>query len=432
MKKSKNRYLQSEKLLERALDSIPLGSQTFSKSKTQLSKGVSPFFAKKAKGAILTDVDGNDYIDFVSSLASITLGYNDEDVLNAVSEQLQLGTIFSLPCELEILVAEKIISLVPCAESVRFGKNGSDATAGAIRAARSYTNREHVIVCGYHGWQDWYIGSTARNAGVPKSTQALTHTFTYNDIESLKSKFETLKDQVAAVIMEPMNVFEPKPGFLDEVKRITHQNGALLIFDETITGFRYDLGGAQNLFGVTPDLATFGKGLANGYPLSAIAGRKDIMGELEKAFFSFTFGGEALSLAASLATLHKLESQNILGEIKETGIYLLKELDKVISEFDLNDYFKTAGHPTWSFIIVQDTPFANMWELKSLLQQEMFANGIYMIGSHNLNFAIKKAHIDKLMSVYRSYFGLVIRCKNGTPISELLESKVLEPLFKVR
>ena len=162
------RYLHSEDLLKKALKVIPLGSQTFSKSKTQYPYGVSPYFIKRAKGSHVWDADDNEYIDFVNALAAVTLGYNDPDVTNAVKAQLEEGTIFSLPHELEIKVAEKIVEMVPCAEMVRFGKNGSDATAGAIRLARAYTRRDRVAVCGYHGWQDWDIGSTSRNRGVPR------------------------------------------------------------------------------------------------------------------------------------------------------------------------------------------------------------------------------------------------------------------------
>jgi glutamate-1-semialdehyde 2,1-aminomutase len=274
-------YHNSEKLLERALRTIPLGSQTFSKSKTQYPLGVSPFFIQRGLGSRVWDVDANEYIDFINSLAAITLGYQDPDVDSAVVAQLRQGVIFSLPHPIEMEVAEKIVELVPCAEMVRFGKNGSDATAGAVRLARAFTGRDHVAVCGYHGWQDWYIASTARNRGVPVATKALTHTWSYNDIASLEKVFQTFPQDIAAVMLEPMNLVEPQPGFLQAVKELAHKHGALLIFDETVTGFRYAIGGAQQAFGVTPDLATFGKGLANGYPISAIAGRADVMRLME-------------------------------------------------------------------------------------------------------------------------------------------------------
>src|SRR3972149_2492408 len=183
------RYSNSEKMLERALKIIPLGSQTFSKSKTQYPYGVSPYFIKRGQGSHVWDVDGNEYIDFVNALAAITLGYDDPDVTEAVRKQLADGVIFSLAHPVEVLVAEKIIEMVPCAEMVRFGKNGSDATAGAIRLARAYTGRDHVLVCGYHGWQDWYIGSTGPNRGGPAAGRALAHSFAYNDIDGLGKWF---------------------------------------------------------------------------------------------------------------------------------------------------------------------------------------------------------------------------------------------------
>ena len=185
-------YKKSEALLARAEKSIPLGTQTFSKSKTQFPYGISTYFIERGEGRRVWDVDGNEYIDFINGLAAITLGYNDPDVNAAVQTQLTKGTIFSLAHPIEMEVAEKICEMVPCAEKVRFGKNGSDATSGCIRLARAYTGREHVLVCGYHGWQDWYIGSTARHIGVPECTRELTHSFDFNDIESLKTKLEEL------------------------------------------------------------------------------------------------------------------------------------------------------------------------------------------------------------------------------------------------
>jgi len=286
-----HKFLNSEKLLESARLSIPLGSQTFSKSITQLPFGVSPYFAKSAKGSKLIDVDDNQYIDFISALAAVNIGYLDEDITKAVIEQVQKGSIFSLSSELEIALAQKLNEIIPCSEMVRFGKNGSDVTSAAIRIARAYTKKDLVVVCGYHGWQDWYISSTTRNKGIPKDICKLTKKFNYNDIDSLKKIFKENKDNIACVILEPMNIKYPENNFLEKVKEITHQNNALLIFDEMITGFRFGLGGASEYFEITPDLATFGKAMANGYPISAICGKKEYMRMFEEVFFSFTFGG---------------------------------------------------------------------------------------------------------------------------------------------
>lgn len=419
-------------MLERALKTIPLGSQTFSKSKTQLPVGVSPFFASKGDGAYLWDVDGNKYIDFANSLCSITLGYNDPDVTKAVEKQLHEGTIYSISHELEVLVAEKIVEMVPCAEMVRFGKNGSDATSGAIRLARAFTKRDHVLVCGYHGWQDWYIGSTTRDLGVPQNIKDLTHKFFYNDINSLQTKLEELKGKVAAVILEPVNVFAPENNFLQKVKELTHQHGAVLIFDETITGFRYANGGAQEFFNVIPDLASFGKGLANGYPVSAIAGRADIMKLMEEIFFSFTFGGETLSLAASYAVLNKLQREPVVKKLFETGEKVIQRLNALIEEFDLQSIFSVSGYPVWSFFIIKDTPQYNSWELKTLLVQEMFANGVFMIGTHNISYAHSEKDLDVLLKSYRSYFEKVKVAIAQNNLKDMLQCEPLKPLFKVR
>ena len=278
------KFRKSEAHLNRAELTIQLGSQTFSKSRTQYPVGISPLFIKKAKGCHVWDLDGNKYIDLVSALASVTLGYGDSRVNTAVSKQLRRGVSFSLPGTLEAEVAEMICHLVPSAEMVRFGKNATDVTTAAVRLARAYTGKDRVIVCGYHGWQDWFIGSTSRNKGVPKATSDLTEVFKYNDLESLR-KILSEKNDVACVVMEPMNSSFPNPGFLEGVRELTKNHGVVLVFDETITGFRFSEGGAQELFNVIPDISTFGKGIANGFPLSVISGKREIMMEWRRYFF---------------------------------------------------------------------------------------------------------------------------------------------------
>jgi len=425
-------FEKSMAFLSRAESVIPLGSQTFSKSRTQYPYGVSPFFITRAVGSHVWDLDGNEYVDFVSSLASVTLGYQDPDVTRAVRDQLELGVIFSLPHPLETEVAEMICEMVPCAEMVRFGKNGSDATSGAIRLARAYTGRDHVAVCGYHGWQDWYIGSTARNRGVPKATQNLTHSFSYNDAGSLRALLENQRGAYAAVILEPMNIAEPAPGFLSEVKALASEHGALLVFDETITGFRYSLGGAQELFGVTPDLATFGKGLANGYPLSAIAGRREVMKLMEEIFFSFTFGGEALSLAAAKATLAKLKTQPVLETIRDRGVTVMEGTRRIIESNKLNDIFSVTGHPSWSFLNLRDSRGYSAFEIKTLLMQELHQRGILSVGTHNISFAHSVADVAALLSAYAEVLPFIGKVLDAKSLATALRCAPLVPLFKLR
>jgi glutamate-1-semialdehyde 2,1-aminomutase len=432
MKETSERYAKSGEMLERALKTIPLGSQTFSKSKTQYPVGVSPLFIQRGKGSRVWDIDGNEYIDFINSLAAVTLGYCDSDVDMAVRKQLEDGVIYSLPHPLETEVAEKIVQLVPCAEKVRFGKNGSDATAGAIRIARAFTGRDHVAVCGYHGWQDWYIGTTARHRGVPQATRDLAHTWTYNDIGSLTRLFREYPNQIAAVMLEPMNVIEPSPGFLEEVQAITRRQGALLIFDETVTGFRYAVGGAQQYFGVTPDIATFGKGLANGYPVSAVAGRADIMQVMEEVFFSFTFGGETLSLAAALATMKKLETEPVIDSLYRQGGKVIDGLRARISALSADDFLSVAGNPTWSFFQIKDTANYSQWQIKSLFLQEMFARGILTIGAHNMSYSHSESDIEKLFRAYDEVLSMLVEGVRDNKLQSMLKCSPLEPLFKIR
>lgn len=427
-----DRYAKSEEMLDRALRTIPLGTQTFSKSKTQYPHGVSPYFVTRGRGSHVWDVDGNEYTDFIMSLCAVTLGYGDPDVDAAVRAQLDDGVIFSLPHPLEVQVAESIVEMVPCAEMVRFGKNGSDATSGAVRVARAFTGRDHVAACGYHGWQDWYIGATTRSAGVPRATAELTHLFTYNDIDSLRRIFVEHPDGVAAVIMEPMNVVEPLPGFLAEVGELARARGAVFIFDETITGFRFANGGAQEYFGVTPDLATFGKGLANGYPVSALAGRADVMRLMEEVFFSFTFGGETLSLAAALAAMNKLRREPVLATVVERGSALMDGLAATIERHGAGEFLSVSGHPAWSFLNIKDAGSCTAYGLKTLLEQECFAAGYLGYGTHNMCFAHSEADIAGLLAVYEGIVPKMVDSVANNALSDHLTCGLLEPLFKIR
>ena len=427
-----SRYAKSEEHLARAQITIPLGSQTFSKSRTQYPVGISPLYLKKAKGAEVWDVDGNKYIDLVSSLAAITMGYGDSRIDKAVRKQLGLGTILSLPGKLEAEVSELIVELVPSAEMVRFGKNGSDATSAAIRLARAFTKRDHIIVCGYHGWQDWYIGTTTRDKGVPNAVSSLTHKFEYNNIESLASVFATYNNRVAAVIMEPMNSTYPNPGFLEEVLRLTHQAGALLIFDETITGFRFAKGGAQELFGVTPDLSTFGKGLANGFPLSAVVGRRDVMLEMEEVFFSGTFGGELLSLAAAKEVLQRHLSEDICGRLKDTGQKLSSRTEEAISKNGLEGILKISGHPTWRFLNWNATREYSVDQIKTYFMQEVFKRNLLVLSTHNVSLAHKPRIVSKISDVYQEVFYELSQALTKKNLEKELRVDPLKPLFKIR
>jgi glutamate-1-semialdehyde 2,1-aminomutase len=427
-----SRYVKSEEHLIRAETTIPLGSQTFSKSRTQYPVGISPLYVNRARGAEVWDLDGNRYIDLVSSLAAITMGYGDSEINRAVKKQLRLGTSLSLPGRLEAEVSELIVELVPSAEMVRFGKNGSDATSAAIRLARAFTKRDHIIVCGYHGWQDWYIGSTTRDKGVPNVVSSLTHKFEYNNIESLVSVLNSLKSRVAAVIMEPMNSTYPDPGFLEEVLTVTHQAGALLIFDETITGFRFAKGGAQELFGITPDLSTFGKGMANGFPLSAVVGRREVMLEMEEIFFSGTFGGELLSLAAAKSVLTRHLSGEICERLQNIGQSLSEYTSNMIQKNRLENVLEVSGHPTWKFLNWKSTENYTVDEIKTYFMQEVFDKGLLVLSTHNVTLAHTPKILKQIAERYDFVFEKLNKALKGEKLREELRVSPLKSLFKVR
>jgi len=426
------KFNKSQELFKKVSKNIPLASQTFSKSYLQYIKGQAPLFITRAKGCRVWDVDGNEYIDFINGLLPVILGYQYPAVDMAIRQQLEKGIIFSLPSLLENKLAELLIKHIPCAEMARFGKNGSDVTTGAIRLARAVTGRDHVAVCGYHGWHDWYIGSTTKNLGVPESTQKLTHKFVYNDIKSLEKIFEDNKNKVAAVIMEPMNYVEPKDDFLQKIKILAHKHGALLIFDEIITGFRYNLGGAQKLFGVTPDLATFGKSMANGMPISALVGKRKYIKKINDIFYSFTFGGETLSLAAAIATIKELEKKKAIDYIWKLGKYLQDNTNKLLEKNGLAGIIKVQGKPCWQVFIIKPTEKFSDFEMKSFIQQELLQAGFLWYGSHNMSFSHTKKDVDTLLATYSRIFKELKELIDSGKLKGKLKGEPITNIFKVR
>lgn len=426
------KFTKSHQLFSKVKNLIPLASQTFSKSYIQYVKNVVPLFIERAKGAETWDIDGNKYIDFVSALLPVVLGYQYKAVDDAIKKQLKKGIIFSLASPLEYELAELLVKHIPCAEMVRFGKNGSDVTTGAIRLARAVTGREHVAVCGYHGWHDWFIGCTTKNLGVPKSTQTLTHPFVYNDIKSLEAIFKKYKGKVAAVILEPINYDEPKDGFLQKVKALAHKNGALLIFDEIITGFRFSLGGAQKLFGVTPDLASFGKSMANGMPISALVGKRKYMEKVEDIFYSFTNGGEALSIAAAIATIQEMEKKNVIKYLWKNGEYLQEKTKKLIEGNGLQDIIKIKGKPCWQIFSFKSTNDYTDLEIRSYLQQEIIQAGFLWTGVHNMSFSHTKKHLDALLRAYSTIFPKLKNLIETKKLKQNLRGEPVCNVFKVR
>jgi len=427
-----NRYAESLSLLARAERTIPLASQTFSKSRIQFPPDAAPLFLDSGKGGRVTDVDGNSYVDLVCGLLPVTLGYCDPDVDRAIGDQLAKGISLSLATRLEAELAERLVEIIPCAEMVRFGKNGTDATSAIVRLARAATGRDRIAVCGYHGWQDWYIGATTRHLGVPQAVRDLTHLFPYGDLAALEDLLESRKDEFALVMMEPANAIAPPDGYLQGMRDLAHKHGALFAFDEIITGFRFALGGAQELFGVTPDLASFGKGMANGMPISAVVGRADIMRLMEDIFFSGTFGGEALSLAASIATIDKMKDQNVITRLWDTGGALANGVRELAHRHGLDDVVTLAGFPPWMLVGFHDHAAARKEAIKTLYISEMAANGVLVNASHNICAAHDQADITQALDAYDAALGTIAAELAQGGLEDRLPVPAVEPVFAVR
>ena len=430
MKVRKLSHLRSEELWARALPIIPAGTQTFSKGPTQYVGGVSPKYLQRGEGARVWDVDGNEYLDCAFGLGAILLGHCYPATTRAVEAQLREAISLTLMHPLEVEVSEALIEAIPSAEMVRFAKNGSDATAGAVRCARAHTGREHVAHCGYHGWQDWYIGCTTRNRGVPKGDIALQHAFVYNDLDSLGRVFAEYPGQVAAVIMEPVQLTEPQGSFLPDVVEMAHSHGALVIFDEIITGFRVALGGAQQHYGVMPDLTCVGKGLGNGLPISAVVGRAEIMREFAEIFFSFTFGGECLSLAAAKATLQELRREPVHEHLWALGRRFRDGCLSLVQELALEDVAEVSGLPPRVMLAFRAAGGTDALAVKSLFQQEAIKRGVLYSGQHFMCYAHTDADIDYMLEVYRDALGILKAAVDARAVEQRLEGAKVQPVFR--
>lgn len=423
-------FINSNNLLERARRVIPSMSQTFSKAPNQWARGVSPHYLVRGDGAWVWDADGNRYLDHLMALGPIILGYNNARVNDAIRAQLEDGITFSQMHPLEVEVAELLTELIPCAEMVRFGKTGSDATAAAVRLSRGFTGRSRIAMCGYHGWHDWCIGTTTRDLGVPDAVKELTHTFNYNDLGSLKALLEAHPGEFAAVIMEPVGVVEPEEGFLNGVKELAHDCGAILIFDEVVTGFRLAMGGAQEYYGVVPDLACVGKGMANGMPLSAVVGRADIMNKFDDMFYSGTFGGETLSLAACKATIEELRATDGINHIWQYGDALLDGINKAINDNGLNGVIVPMGQGVRSIITFPHEDDSEILRRRTFFMQECVKRGLLYYCLHVPCLAHGDEELAFTIKVINEVMPMFAAAHQADDFADRLEGPSVEAVFR--
>ena len=426
------RFTKSQEWLARGLKVIPLATQTLSKGTSQFVQGVAPIYVDRGEGPYLWDVDGNRWTDYIAALGPIVLGYADERVNDAITRQLRRGMSFSMSHYSEVELAEKICALVPGVDKVRFGKNGSDATAAAIRAARAYTGREHVAICGYHGWQDWYIGTTLRSAGVPQTTRDLSHTFGYNDVAALEAIFARYPGQIAGVIVESIGFTMPENDFLGRCRDIAHENGALLIFDEIVNGFRLAPGGGGQHFGVTADLIAFGKAVANGAPISVVGGNSDVMRVFDEIFFSTTFGGDTIGIVAALATIDAMAEHDGYSYLWRQGERLKQGFNQLIARHGLAEHVRCRGLPHHTVVdFIADNESQTLIK-KSLFQQECLKRGVLFLGIHFTSLAHTDAVIDETLSAYDEAMGVMAKATAEGDYLRYLMSEPVKPVFRSR
>ncbi|WP_141731826.1 glutamate-1-semialdehyde 2,1-aminomutase [Oligoflexus tunisiensis] len=419
---------------ERAHRFIPAGAHTYSKADDQFP-GNAPPFIDRASGARCWDTDGQEYIDYGMGIFAVSLGHAFPSVTERIGRQLERGNAFTRPSILEGELAERLCNLIPCAEMVKFAKNGSDVTSAAIRLARFHTGGSYVVRCQeqpFHSFCDWFIGSTSRAGGVPQAVRDLTLKFRYNDLDSLEQLFAEKGRDIACVIMEPADVQSPQPGFLQGVRELCDRHGALLIFDEIITGFRWHLRGAQFFYDVTPDLATFGKGMANGFPCAALVGRREIMehGNMNGPVFllSCTYGSELVGLTAALATLDRFEDQDVIAHIWKYGADLQEGLRLRIERHGLSSRVEVRGLPCRPSLWFASEEGSFSYELKTLFMQEMIERHILM---ERICISLSHGHDELTMTLAAAdeSFAVLAKVLEAGTMREHLRGPVARPVF---
>ena len=366
---------------------IPGGSHTYAKGDDQYPE-LAPAFLVKGKGCHVWDADGNEFIEYGMGLRAVTLGHAYGPVVEAAHRQMLLGINFTRPAPIEVECAQKLLSLISGGEMAKFAKNGSDVTTAAVKLARAYTGRDRVAVCAEHPFfsvDDWFIGSTQMAAGIPEVVRKLTVKFHYNDVKSIQALFDEYPNEISCLIMEAEKEEPPANNFLQETQRLCRENGALFILDELITGFRFNLGGAQREYGIVPDLCTFGKGLGNGFAIAALVGKREIMdlGGLrhnkERVFLlSTTFGAEGHALAAALEIMKIHEREPVIEHLYKQGRKLIEGINHAVEEHHLGGHFGTMGRPCNLVFYTRDQEKKPSQAFRTLFLQETIKRGLIM------------------------------------------------------
>jgi glutamate-1-semialdehyde 2,1-aminomutase len=416
---------------------IPGGCHTYAKGDDQFPEFIPPYIMK-GKGCRIWDIDDNEYIEYGNGLRSVSLGHAFDPIVEAACAQMKKGTNFSRPAVIELQCAEEFLSIIDGAEMVKFCKNGSDATDAAIKLARAYTGRDMVGVCTSHPFfsiGDWFIGTTSMAGGIPDTIKKMSVPFYYNDILSVKKLFEDYPNQIACLILEAHKYEEPINNFLHELKNICHQNGALFILDEIITGFRWHLGGAQKKFNVVPDLSCWGKAMGNGFAIAALAGKREFMelGGLnhnkERVFLlSTTHGAETHALAAAIATIQFYKENNVIDRLYQQGDKLAQGINQASRDLHLEDKVSVIGPSCCSVYTTRDNTNGMSQPFRTLFLQETMKRGLLM-PSTIISYSHQDEDIEETVSKVHDALGVYKKALNEG-IEKYLEGRSVKPVWR--
>ncbi len=409
---------------------IPGGAHVHTKSYSHFPKNV-PQVIKRAKGAYIYDENDNEILDFGMALRSVNIGYSEDSIIKAVCNQIQVYNNTSLPTEIELLAAEKLVSLIDSAEMVKFTKDGSTATTAAVKLARAFTKKKMILKCNnmpFYSYDDWFMGKTTMNNGCLEEDYKNTIDFEYNNIESVEERILEYSNQIACIILEPsLSFLEPKGDFLQDIRTLCDKNNIILIFDEMITGFRWHIQGAQYLYNIKPDLTTFGKAMGNGFSVSALVGKREIMqlGDIDKKddqvfLLSTTHGAEAVGLVAFLATIDFMEKNSVIEHNYNFGNSMIENMNKMALDMKIPDGIKMFGRGCLPYYSTNNPK--GEWDPKFnlLFQQEMMKHNV-LIRHISIAYCHKEEEMRKLLYAFERTLDVYLKAyKDNNPDKYLL------------
>ena len=431
-------FTHSREANKRLHDMVPGGAHTYAKGEDQYPEGMAPVISH-GRGAHVCDVDGNSYIEYGSGLRAVSMGHAHPRVTEAVRAQLELGANFARPSTIEIEAAQRFLTTVPTAEMVKFAKNGSDVTTAAVRLARAATGRPLVAICRdqpFFSTDDWFIGTSAMAAGIPSAITDLTVAFPYGDLTATEALLDAHDGQIACLIMEAATQTDPPPGYLQGMRELTERRGVVLVFDEMITGFRWSEAGAQGLFGVTPDLSTFGKALGNGFAVSALAGRRDLMelGGLrdsrERVFLlSTTHGAETHSLAAAMAVMDTYAEEGIAARLHALGARLAAGVRGVAAAAGVADHVVVRGRDCNLVFATLDRDHKPSQEYRTLFLRQLLLGGV-LGPSFVVSSALTDADIDRTVDVVAAACAVYREALDADDPTAWMGGRAVRPVFR--